>query len=242
MNPLRFFAALVLFALLPGTALTFWGFATRFVHARSLALPLAIGTVAGFFLELFIARVFPAFEVFEHELTHAIAAILLLRPVTEFKARREGGFVQHGGGFGGELGNDFIGLAPYLLPTFTVISVLVRPFLGREWFPWFDGWIGLTFGYHTRSTAAEIRSNWHKSLFARVASGESTRSDIGQRGYVYSAIFISTMTFAIHGLLVAILLRGYHGVPAWLHQVWEATKHLAIAGASFARGLARTAG
>ncbi len=232
---MRFLVSAAFLVFLPGVATAFWNLCVRLVHTEKLLLPIAVGVVAGIVVERILVRRFHRVSIFEHELTHAVAALLFLRPVHEFRVTHDGGYVQHGGGFGGgfggEFANDFIGFAPYVLPTFTAVSVLARPFLTPPWFPWFDAWVGLTLGYDTLGTAREVRSNWHKGHFLRAGTGASVQSDIGSRGYVYSAIYISTATLASHGVLFSIVLRGYHGVPVWGRAVWTVTRHLGAAAA-----------
>lgn len=230
---MRLLVGAVLLSFLPGVAVAFWEACARLGRTESLLAPLAAGFAVGLVVERLLERRFRRAGVFEHELTHAVAALLLLRPIHEFTARRDGGYVRHGGGFGGEVANDIIGLAPYVLPTFTAFSILARPFLGPSWFPWFDAWVGLTLGFHTVSTLRETREAWTKTSFRRAGAGEHVQSDIGRRGFIYSAIFISTLTLAIHGVLFAILLRGYRGVPGWGERVWGVTKEMLAAAAAY---------
>jgi len=126
------------------------------------------------------------------------------------------------------LGDDFIGLAPYFLPTFTFPSVILRPIVPLWGFPWFDLWIGFTFGYHLWSTLREIRLNWSGTSFQLAGSGEWTKTDIAQRGFIYSGLFILTFGVAIHALLLAVLEMGYRGIPVCWEQFWITTKTVTI--------------
>ncbi len=225
----RFTLALVLLGFLPGVAVAFVTAGAALIQDPSILWPVVAGTVAGIVVDQFVFRRVPFIETFEHELTHAVAALMFFRRVTGFRVRGGSGAVQHVGGFGGRLGDDFIGLAPYVLPTFTVVSVLVRPFLGLAWFPWFDGWIGFTFGYHLWSSLDETRQAWTRRAFSSAADGEVTQSDIARRGFIYSFIYIATVTIAIHGVLLAILVNGYSGVPPWAREVWDTTQVFVVA-------------
>ena len=99
-----------------------------------------MGITLGAMVTHFILLRIDGLDTFEHELAHALVALLFLRQITRFvSTRSSGGYVQHSGGFGGELGNHMIGLAPYYLPTFTIASVLFRPIVPMSWFPIFDG-------------------------------------------------------------------------------------------------------
>jgi hypothetical protein len=211
---LAFFLRLVLgvffLALLPGVASALWQ-----ALAASAGFgwwPLAGGLAAGTVLYFVLLRRIPGLEVFEHELTHALVALLYFRRVTNFTVKRDNGHVIFLRGFGGTFGDDMIGFAPYVLPTFTAILILIRPFLGTMPLGWYDFWIGVSFGYHLWSG--------HRELSPR-------QPDLATRGLLYSAIAVPALALTTHGLLLAILLHGYPGVPQWAAQVWEATVRLA---------------
>jgi hypothetical protein len=221
---MRFVIGIVLLILLPGAAAAFVSSLLLFVGVPALLLPIAIGALVGILLDHFVFHRVPVVETFEHEFTHAIVALMFFRRVTGFTVRKAGGTVSHQGGFGGQFGTDCIGLAPYILPTFTVFSVLARPFVPATWFPWFDGWIGVTFGYHLWSAIQEIRESWTTKHFISAGTGEVTQTDIARRGFIYSAIFIAAFGLALHGLLMAILASGRHGAAAWARDVWNVTE------------------
>jgi hypothetical protein len=220
---MRWIVGTVMLVLLPGVAAAFVTAMVAFSHAPSLLVPIGAGAVLGILLDHVILRKFPVVETFEHEFTHAIVALLFFRRITGFTVRRSGGTVAHRGRFGGVFGSDCIGLAPYIFPTFTVFSVLARPLIPPGGFPWYDGWIGATFGYHLWSMLEETRAAWTKRAFPAADGSERTQSDIGRRGYIYSGIFIATGSLLVHGLLVAVLLGGMPGVAAWGRESWNVT-------------------
>jgi len=224
-----YLAAVLLVGLLsPGFLAAFLRAGKALAQVPSWTWPVAGGCVLGWIAERFIARRLPVIETFEHELTHALAALLCLRRISGFVVtRREGGFVQHAGGFGGALADHFIGLAPYIVPTFTVALVAVRPLVPDPLFPWFDVAVGLTLGYHTPSTYRELRGSWTREQFRMAGSGELVQSDIGRRGYVFASVFIAGLSMAVHGLLLAVLAHGYRGGVLWCDDVWLATRSLA---------------
>jgi len=218
---MRFIAAMLMLALLPGLAASCW-------HLFGLALKdasrsVTMATVGGLALDLLVLRKFQAFVTFEHELAHAVAAILCFRRVRRFTVTRaSGGYVEHSGGFGGRLFDDFIGLAPYAFPTFSLLTVLLRPLVKPQWLPWYDLLVGLCVGYHVHRGPREAVRNWSKESFPSVA-GTMVQSDIGQRGQLYSLIFIVTTTLALHGIVLAAFLDGYAGVPHWGYLVVQET-------------------
>ncbi|MEN6317881.1 MAG: hypothetical protein ABFD82_03855 [Syntrophaceae bacterium] len=220
----RMFVGLVLVILLPGIILAFLFFGRMLLDMPPWAIYAGLGAAVGILLDAVLLSKIPGLETFEHELTHSVASLIFFRRVTRFVTTHyDGGYVEHTGGFGGTFGDDFIGLAPYFFPTFTVASVLVHPFLGSGWFPWFDLWIGFTFGYHVWSTVKETRRSWTKNLFL-CASGQMDQTDIARRGFVFSFIYITALTLAIHTVLLVIMLKGYSGLPVWWYKVWLTTK------------------
>lgn len=233
---MRFLIGTLLLVLLPGVTAAFAVQVVVLARASTVLIPFGMGALLGILLQHFVLHRVPVVDTFEHELTHAVVALIFFRRVTGFVVKRSGGAVSHQGGFGGQFGTDCIGLAPYILPLFTAFSVIGRPFVPSTWFPWYDGWIGATFGYHLWSTMEEIRESWTKRSFVSAGTGEITQTDIARRGYVYSAIFIATFTFALHGLLIALLLKGWHGVGGWAWEVWSATGIITIQIGSWLKG------
>ncbi len=160
-------------AFLPGAVRGFVWSVERVLGRSDLLWPLAVGFVLGVLVDERLIGRAPGAETFEHELTHALVALLFLRRVTRFVVtKRNGGWVQYSGGFGGVVADDLIGLAPYVLPTFTALSVAARPALDAGWFPWFDVWIGPTLGYHTWNTIRGTRRAWTSRPFVRAGTEE----------------------------------------------------------------------
>jgi len=235
---MRFLIGIVLLALLPGVTAAFALHVVFLTHVPTILIPIGIGTFLGILLDHFVLHRVPVVETFEHELTHAVVALMFFRRVTGFVVKRSGGTVSHQGGFGGQFGTDVIGLAPYMLPLFTLFSVIARPWVPPTWFPWYDGWIGVTFGYHVWSAIEEIQESWTKRSFVSAGTGMITQTDIARRGYIYSAIFIAAFTMALHGLLIALLLKGWHGVGGWAWEVWSVTGIVMMHIGSWVKGFA----
>jgi hypothetical protein len=219
---------IILLLLLPGFARAFWAFAVALARTGPLLRALAVGFLVGVAVERIALRRVPVVGIFEHELTHALAALLLLRRVKRLVVDgRRGGYVESSGGFGGLAGEDFVGLAPYFMPTFSVFLVALRPLLFQGPVLWFDLLVGFTLGFHTSSTIAETRESWTRRVFFVGGSMKPTKTDIARRGFLYSSLFIAALGMAVHGLLLAILAFGYRGVPMWA----------ALVGGTFLAGL-----
>lgn len=213
---MRLFIGLVLLALLPAYLQTFLSIGGALLSIKPLAWRLGLGFAAGVLVDRILLRRIPGIATFEHEMTHALAALMFFRRIHRFSVTRDrGGYVEHSGGFGGLLADDFIGLAPYVLPTFMVLSVLVRPWLDPRSLLAFDVWLGFTFGFHTCSTIRETIHNWRPGAIRPGGAPKDVPSDIEKRGRLFSAVYITSVTSAIHGLAFAIILGGYPGVAIW---------------------------
>lgn len=221
-----------------GFARAFVDFGWLVVKLPLVLIPLLIGTVIGIFLDRYLERLDPRIGIFEHELTHAIAAVLWLRRVERFVVRRDGGWVQHSSGFGGVLADDFIGLAPYFLPTFLMASVLLRPLVPQPLLPIMDLWLGATFGFHARSTYRETRLGVTSQSFRMAGTSELVQSDIARRGVAYSLFYALSITIACHGFVIAVIAEGYAGVVRWGGVVAGATWPLVVWAADWLLGWA----
>jgi len=186
-------------------------------------LGLAISGLAHYFL----IRKYPAISTFEHELTHAIVALLFFRKVSNFVVTNgQGGSVSHSGNFGGKFGSLNITLAPYFLPTFTLILVLLRPVIPTEHIIWFDVIISFSFGYHLFSTIDEIKINWTKVSFLSAGSDDLTKSDIAKSGYIFAFIYILTLTTLIHGIIIWVWIDNYTGIINYFTIIYNSSKTL----------------
>jgi hypothetical protein len=223
----RLVFGLILLLLFPGVFSAFLWAGRLFLRTDRLLISILIGTILGIVFDQFVIKKVSYLQTLIHELGHASASLLLFRRVERFVATPySGGEVYWSGGFGGEFGNDFIGLAPYTFPTFLFISVMVRPLLNSNWFPWFDIWIGFTFGLHAFGFVRDIRNNFSRRTFIGAWSGRQLQTDIASRGFIFSTIFIITLTLAIHGILLAIMLEGYRGILSWGQQFWPVTRNV----------------
>ncbi len=174
-----------------------------------------------------LRRFMPSFEVWEHELTHALVGLLFgIIPVKIVVKKGEGGIVRHKIYTPDclyPLAIDFVSLAPYVLPTITFLMVVFRPIIHRDTISCYDFFIGLSFGYHILSTIREFKSSWTLKKFPSADTGELINSDIAKTGIIFSTIYICTVTLAIHGVMLAIMIKGYTGIKGWAIHVWEPT-------------------
>lgn len=215
--------------MLPGFFITFINYGVSFINSGDLFILFAAGTFAGIIIDHLFLRKIPGLETFEHELTHTLTALAFFRKVTGFRITKySGGSMSFRSGFGGEFGDDFIGLSPYFLPTFTFILSLVYPLLSfqnisSQKIYW--GIAGFTFGFHIWSTLRETKGNWSENLFSR-KHDHVNGTDISKRGMIYSTIFILFFTLLFHGIILVLFLKGYNGIPDLFKSFWDQTRNL----------------
>jgi hypothetical protein len=225
----RFPLAVLLLFFLAEFAYAFSGALKLFLGSFVGLLPFIIGGVLGAIFDLSVLRRVSALNTFFHEWGHAFTALLFFRRIDRFVVTRyRGGEVYHSSGFGGGLVDDVIGLAPYTVPAFFLISVLIRPLLASSWLLWFDSCVGVTFGLHAINGLREAFANWSRRTFPGAWSGIVGKTDIAQRGFVFSFVYIVTMNLAIQGFLLSFLVNGYPGILSWANVVWDVTKNLII--------------
>ncbi|MDP8225560.1 MAG: hypothetical protein P9L99_19525 [Candidatus Lernaella stagnicola] len=204
-----FSLGIILLIWLPGYALSFWAEGAYLVANFGAYTWAIIGFAAYLPIHFVFVRRWYGLQTLEHELTHAIFAILFLRRVTRFVATaRDGGVVYHQGSFGGEFGDLAIGLGPYVFPTFTVLVALLRPVFSVDYLPIVDGLIGFTLGFHTLTTISETIQGFATRQFIDV-DGQPTESDIGRVGVVFAAIYIPFFTLFYHGIVLAQMRSGF---------------------------------
>jgi hypothetical protein len=218
---MKFLLGLLALFILPGSAQVFLDALLVIARNNDLWIPLIAGLVAGIPFYFAVIRKIPVISTFEHELTHALVALLFFRKIRKFiVTSKRGGQVQYTGNFGGEFGTLLIGLAPYYLPTFTLIAVVVRPFLPPGWFPWFDGFIGITLAFHVFSTLEETKLSWTKQSFASAGDNLKTKSDIGKVGYLLALLVIAGFGIFLLGLVMQLIGSGYAGTWPFLKKLW----------------------
>lgn len=130
------------------------------------------------------------FEVFSHELTHTVVGLLFFRKIHSFEAQEKEGVIVHSSRF--SIGDRFIGLAPYYLPIFTFIMLIIRIICANKMLYVMDILIGLTLGFHLHCFLTQTRNY---------------QTDISDRGYVKSYLFIAAfLMFNLTVILMSVRL------------------------------------
>lgn len=206
---MKLLLSLIFLFLIPGSAVMCWNGLLLISNNHGLLIPILIGAGIGLFTYYLIVKRLTWLSTFEHELTHALVALCFFRRVTGFRVTsKQGGLMSHKGRFGGQLGDTMITLAPYFLPTLTMITVIIRLFLHSRYLIIADGVIGFTLIYHILSNFKELQNNWTGRAFHNI-SGEMMVTDIKQSGYILSFVTIIALSLFFYGLV--FYLMAYKG-------------------------------
>ncbi len=157
---------------------------------------------------LFNKRFMYAFAVFEHELTHILIAKLFFLKTLHFEVTPrkhvEGQVIVgvEGRGILTKPISVFFSLAPYYIPTLTLLVFASYPLLNPNLYPVFYFIVGFTCIYHLLTTFLEF--GFHQA-------------DIQKHGEYFSTAFIILGNIIFFGIaLVVVVYEGFQSVPAFL--------------------------
>ncbi|MDE0896383.1 MAG: M50 family metallopeptidase, partial [Planctomycetota bacterium] len=189
---------------------------TILTEAPEHALPFILGFagyVLGWWL-LFRRRGWgSALSTLEHELTHALFALLTFHRVKSIKTTwRQGGAMQFEGG-----GNWLILIAPYFVPTLSLAVLAVMFILDDGGARWLHIGLGATVSYHATSTWRET----HRE-----------QTDLQEVGFLFAFLFLPAANVLCYGLILAIVAEGWAAGNAYLSAT--SSSALALAGRLYA--------
>ncbi|MCX8472880.1 MAG: M50 family metallopeptidase [Sediminibacterium sp.] len=128
---------------------------------------------------LWLKKLVTWFLVFTHEMTHAFAAIVTFGNIKELNVKESSGHVTHSG----SKANNFVTLAPYILPLLPWLFYLVHFVVKNDLQQIFQGFIGFIFGTY---------------LYRAVTDASPIQPDLKNIGYFwFYPIFISSNWFWI---------------------------------------------
>lgn len=145
----------------------------------------------------------------EHELTHALVGLLFLKiPVAFRVSARAGGYVgfRHGA-------NLWITLAPYYLPTVSLLLLLCRPLFGHRAAPVFFVALGGSVAFHLLTTWEE--TSWRQP-------------DLQQAGRWTSLCLLPVLNLLSYGSLAGYLARDVAGLREFWHNGGQQTATLML--------------
>jgi hypothetical protein len=164
----------------------------RLVSSQPAAIAWFTAGLAGYgvlWWQFFRRSRFSFLPTLEHELTHALFALITLHPVTRLRAKWSGGgYVEFKG-----RGNWLITAAPYFFPTVCVVLLPVCHFVPTltEW-PG-DLLMGAAFAWHITSTFRETHPG---------------QSDLKQLGWLFCLAFLPTANLVSLGSLLSFVHGG----------------------------------
>ena len=145
--------ALIAVIILPWAASGFWDAFSKLTQNGIGPNDFLMGAIVYFVAWFFIFRsrlVGSYLSTLEHELTHAIFAVLTLHRVKGLKITGySGGHITYSGG----MGNWLITISPYFVPTLAFLLLPIHVWVGP--IPLFEFILGVTTSYHITSTYLE---------------------------------------------------------------------------------------
>jgi hypothetical protein len=193
--------AVVSLICLPGLALALFSVVGAIYHAPRPSYPFLAAAAAYAVLWVVVLRgpKFMAFANLEHELTHALFAWLSLHRVVGLGAAlRSGGHARYVG-----KGNWLIAIAPFFVPTFSLILVGVVSQLPVRHLAVGSVALGVTLAYHVLST-------WPAS--------HRHQSDLREVGFLFRLIFLPAANLLVYGLILSAAC-GLRPLLAYLRHV-----------------------
>jgi hypothetical protein len=136
----------------------------------------------------------------EHELTHALFAVLTFHRVVGIRTTwSNGGHIRYVG-----TGNWLITLAPYFFPTVCMLLLpvfMLAPLLEN---PVGDAILGAAFAYHVTSTFRETHLG---------------QSDLQRVGFLFSIMVLPGLNLLAHGIVLAWCHNGNSGLVSFMRHV-----------------------
>lgn len=207
---LKWPTALAAVVVLPGTIQALWQLLGKITNAPAPLYPFFVGFI-GYFLawKFFFKHRFTGsfLSTLEHELTHAVIAIATFHPVTGISSTwKDGGEMTYSG-----KGNWLITIAPYFLPTISVV-LAISTVLMPEFLKLYMGYaLGATIAYHMTSTWRETHSG---------------QTDLQKVGFGFTLIFLPAANLVSYGIMIEFCLAGTSGVRAFLTRTIENSQYL----------------
>ncbi len=158
---------------------------------------------AAFFLPLYLIfhRRFAVWGTMEHELTHALTALLFLRRVRSISAGEKHGETEFSG-----RGSAVITLTPYFLPTLALLPLGLRPLLAPAYRSWVDLLLGSLFLYY---------------LISNLRESHPAQPDLRRHGLFFSYSVILPLNLLLLSLLLLLGTGNEQMISQFLNGVLE---------------------
>ena len=205
---LKWPAAILALMLLPGTMIGLLELLVRVVTRPLPVMVFLVGFAVYFVIWwwLFRRSRFAFVMTLEHELTHALFALVTFHRVIGLRATAfRGGEMRFVG-----KGNWLITVAPYFFPTMSLSLLAVSWFLPRHFANVANFMVGGSFAYHIISTLRETHPG---------------QTDLQKAGFGFCLCFLPTANMITFGLMLAFIYGGGVGSKQFLgaicRKAWE---------------------
>lgn len=203
-NWLKWPVAVAALLLLPYSALASLRLLKTIIDDPKPVMPLVIGLVVyvALWWRFFRRPIFGTFlSTLEHELTHALFAIITFHKVTGLRATwRSGGHMTFQG-----TGNWLITVAPYFFPTICMFILAASVLLPDSLLTPIGVVMGATIGYHITSTYRETHAG---------------QSDLKKAGWPFCLLFLPTANIISYGMLLSFCHGGTSQMLAFIRAIW----------------------
>ena len=163
--------------------------------------PFFLGITIYFFIYIILIRgKITIWDTLEHELTHALFAILTFNKIDSIAVNKSGGEVR----YSGQGRNFLITLSPYFFPTFLILILPLKLLIAIEYKFIMDIIIGFLFLYYVLSTVKEAHFK---------------QPDLHIFGLFYSYSFIIAANILILSSVVILEYRNWQNLIA----IWQDT-------------------
>lgn len=130
-------------------------------------------------------------HTFEHEMTHLVVGMLFLKSPSKFKVGKHEGETYLSGS------NFVISLAPYFLPLWAMIPLLLLPLLNPAGTYGALALLGFLYGLHLYSTIHEFGFY---------------QPDIKEHGRIFSLLCVFTLNVVMLGIITGAVASGFPGI------------------------------
>ena len=176
---------------------TLWEALAASTHATHFLYGASAGVVIG----LLILQFFPLLFVLDHELTHFVAALAVLRKPLMIAAEARSGVVIIEG-----RGSTFISIAPHAIPILALTALSLLLITDDASRPYVVALIAVAWGYHGVT-----------DVFDAVTGG----SDLAKGGALASRLLILCAWVFFYPLIIIAALGGSELVGRWFTTAWQ---------------------
>ena len=170
----------------------FWGYISHAPPAGRREIYFLGGLLLYFFLLLLSRERGRSFaHTFEHELTHLVVGLVFFKSPSKFKVGRQDGETYLSGS------NFVISLAPYFLPLWALIPLLLLPLLNPAGTLGALALLGFLYGLHIYSTIHEFGFY---------------QPDVKEHGRIFSMLCVATLNLVMLGIITGAVATGYPGI------------------------------